>query len=139
MRDRPPTIFISYSHKDRHWLERLDTFLAPVKRTAEITIWNDTQTPPGADWRREIETHLQTCDAAILIITAHFFASDFIDEQELPPLLDAAERRGVEILPLIAGHSRFQRSPLDRWLYFLRRAETLHAVPAPLAADPAIW
>lgn len=28
--------------------------------------------------------------------------------------------------------------PLDRWLYFLRCAETLEAVPASLAADPAI-
>jgi len=29
-------------------------------------------------------------------------------------------------------------SALDRWLYFLRTAETLEAVPAALAADPAI-
>ncbi len=29
-------------------------------------------------------------------------------------------------------------TPLDRWLYFMRNAETLDAVPARLAADPAI-
>ncbi len=29
-------------------------------------------------------------------------------------------------------------SPLERWLYFLKSAESLDAIPAPLAADPAI-
>jgi hypothetical protein len=46
----------------------------------------------------------------VLLISADFFASDFIDETELPPLLAAAEAKGVRILPVILSASRFARN-----------------------------
>ena len=47
----------------------------------------------------------------MLLISADFFASDSIDETELPPLLIAAQERGVRVLPLILSASRFARDP----------------------------
>ena len=53
----------------------------------------------------------------MLLISADFFASDFIHEDELPPLLDAAQAKGVRILPVIISASRFARHPdLSRFL-----------------------
>jgi hypothetical protein len=45
-----------------------------------------------------------------LLISADFLASKFIRENELPPLLRAAEEEGTVILPIIVGPSLFLRN-----------------------------
>src|SRR3954454_8434119 len=103
-------VFISYSHADKEWLERLQRHLKPLVQEG-LDCWDDTHIRPGDDWKQEIRTALETAQVAVLLISADFFASDFIDENELPPLHDAAKARGVRILPLIIGVSRFARDP----------------------------
>jgi hypothetical protein len=104
-------VFISYSHADKEWLDRLKRHLKPLERDCRLDCWDDTHIQPGDDWRQEIRTALDTAQVAVLLISADFFASDFIDETELPPLLDAAMDKGVRILPVILSASRFARSP----------------------------
>ena len=47
--------------------------------------------------------------ADALLVSADFLASDFITDNELPPLLKNAEERGTRILPLIVKPCRFAR------------------------------
>src|SRR3954464_4406911 len=103
-------VFISYSHADKEWLDRLKRHLKPLVRDG-LDCWDDTHIRPGDDWKQEIRNALDTVQVAVLLISADFFASDFIDEAELPPLLDAAKAKGVRILPVILSASRFARSP----------------------------
>src|SRR3954465_480570 len=104
-------VFISYSHADEEWLERLKRHLKTLVREGPLDCWDDTHIQPGDDWQQEIRTALDTAQVAVLLISADFFASDFIDENELPPLLAAAEAKGVRILPVIISASRFARNP----------------------------
>jgi hypothetical protein len=103
-------VFISYSHADQEWLERLRRHLKPLVREG-LDCWDDTHIRPGDDWQQEIRTALDTAQVAVLLISADFFASNFIDETELPPLLTAAQAKGVRILPVILSASRFTRDP----------------------------
>ncbi len=104
-------VFISYSHADKEWLDRLKRHLKPLVREGNLDCWDDTHIRPGDDWKQEIQHALDTAQVAVLLISADFFASDFIDETELPPLLDAAKAKGVRILPVILSASRFARNP----------------------------
>ena len=103
-------VFISYSHKDRKWLERLQVHLRPLERDHSLAIWDDTKIKPGTDWRGEIRRAIETAKVAILLISADFLASEFIDKNELPPLLRAAKEDGALILPVIVSPSRFVRT-----------------------------
>src|SRR4051812_45279755 len=104
-------VFISYSHADKEWLDRLKRHLKPLVREGNLDCWDDTHIQPGDDWKQEIQNALDTAQVAVLLISADFFASDYIDETELPPLLAAAEAEGARILPVIISASRFKRNP----------------------------
>lgn len=103
-------VFISYSHKDREWLDRLLVHLRPLEREKKIDVWVDTKITPGVKWRTEILAAIDSAQVAVLLVSANFLASDFIVTAELPPLLRAAEEDGAKIFPLLLSPSRFART-----------------------------
>ena len=105
------TVFISYSHHDRVWLERLRAHLKPLERAGLVDAWDDSRIRPGMQWRDEIERAVRSARAAVLLVSPDFLASDFVQSDELAPLLEAAERDGVRILPLIVRPCRYAREP----------------------------
>ncbi len=104
-------LFISYCHKDKGYLERLLIHLKPLEKSGSLDIWVDTKIKPGEKWKKEIEGALSKATSALLLISADFLASEFIAENELPPLLKKAEETGTRILPLILKPCRFSRDP----------------------------
>jgi hypothetical protein len=107
-------VFISYSHKDTKWLKRLQVHLRPLDREGLIDRWDDTRIKAGEKWQEEIEKTLASAKVAVLLVSADFLASDFIADNELPPLLEAAEREGAHLLLLIVSPSLFERTPLAK-------------------------
>ncbi|HUV03182.1 MAG TPA: TIR domain-containing protein [Desulfobacteria bacterium] len=104
---RKKQIFISYAHKDKEWLDCLKVFLTRLEKDSQIDMWEDSKIKAGEDWVREIENALRNVDAAILLISEDFLASDFISSNELPRLLSAAEKKGLKILSIILKPSSF--------------------------------
>ncbi|HYE15529.1 MAG TPA: toll/interleukin-1 receptor domain-containing protein [Pyrinomonadaceae bacterium] len=94
-----PKVFISYSHRDREWLERLQVHLKPLK--GALDAWDDTRIVPGSSWREEIHAALAEAKVAILLVSADFVASDFIIAEELPALLKTAAAGGTQILAVV--------------------------------------
>jgi hypothetical protein len=107
-----PTLFISYSHADDDCLNRLLVHLKPLHRSKAIACWSDKSIRAGDKWRQEIRKNLSGAKIAVLLISADFLASDFIVEDELPPLLVQAESKGTLILPVILKPCGFSRDPV---------------------------
>ena len=100
-------VFISYSHKDAEWLERLRVHLRPFERDHNIEIWHDRKIRPGSKWIEEIQKAVESAKVAVLLISADFLGSDFIATVELPSLLNAAENEGAVILPVIVSPASY--------------------------------
>jgi len=103
-------VFVSYSHEDAAWLERLQVHLKPLEREGLVELWADTRIATGSDWRRKIEQAMSTAQVAVLLVSADFLASDFIAANELPPLLQRAELDGLVIMPLILSPCLFEQT-----------------------------
>jgi hypothetical protein len=104
-------VFISYSHKDKLWLERLQTHLTPLRYGSKIDYWDDTRIKIGGNGREAIQEALARAKVAVCLVSADFLASKFITKVELPMLLKAAEQDGVTIMPVIVSPCRFLRTP----------------------------
>jgi DNA-binding NarL/FixJ family response regulator len=106
------SVFISYSHKDKKFLEELLGHLKPLTRAGQISVWSDKQIYPGAVWLDEIKNALKTAAIAVLLVTKDFLASDFIHEHELGPLLSEAAKDGVRIVWIPVRASSYKQTAL---------------------------
>ncbi len=133
-------VFISYSHADEPpWLDRLQIVLKPYVRQGKLQAWSDPYIRIGDTWRREITTALARTRIGVCLVSPNFLASDFIDAEELPPLLAAAASGEVIIVaipvssvdPSITRFAELQwgrdpQQPLDK----LKRADRNAALVA---------
>ncbi len=107
--------FICYAHRDQDFMKRLLIHLKPYERHSSIEVWSDEKIRAGELWRKEIQNALDQAQAAILLVSPDFIASEFIRENELPPLLKAAEREGLTILWVPVSYSSYLETPIAKY------------------------
>jgi formylglycine-generating enzyme required for sulfatase activity len=115
-------VFISYSHKDEEWKDRLVTHLGVLRYQGLLDLWDDRRIAAGKDWHQEIKEAMATAHVAILLVSANFLTSEFILNQEIPHLLERRDKEGARIFPVIVEPclwqavgwlSRMQARPKD--------------------------
>ena len=105
-------IFISYSHADSAYFDRLITHLKVLKNyNGEFEEWSDRKILAGQKWKEEISKALEKANIAILLVSTDFLASDFIQRNELTPILKKAEE-DTTILCLLVEPSLFKKTEL---------------------------
>jgi hypothetical protein len=93
-------VFVSYSHEDRDWLNRLGQHLAVLERQGLVDLWSDARIEVGASWEGEIESALSEAKVAVLLVSPAFLASSFVWSKEMPRIIAHADQ-GMDVLPLI--------------------------------------
>ncbi len=97
-----PTVFISYSHRDRAWKDRLVQHLAVLEREGRIELWEDGRIRAGTPWLSEIEAAIARAKVAVLLVSVDFLNSGFIRDSEVPVILARQQAEGLHVVPVIA-------------------------------------
>lgn len=117
-------VFVSYAHQDNEppdrWLDRFLQMLKPLRLNDMVCAWSDKDIELGSDWRRGIDFQLKHyAEAAVLLVSPAYLASEFIRSSELPVLLRRKQESGLLVIPMILRHCLF--------------AEALFSYPDPSA------
>jgi hypothetical protein len=86
--------------------------LKPLTRSGELLLWADTEIVPGSRWRQDIANAIDRADAAILLVSSDFLASDFIAAHELRPLLSSSRADGLPVLWISVSSSLYENTEI---------------------------
>ena len=107
MRDQ---VFISYSHKDAVWMQKFSAQLKVIQQTGRLEIWSDEQINPGQNWQQEIEAAIARARVALLLASPDFFASEFIQNEEIPKILKRHRENGLFLYWVPIRHGAYPKS-----------------------------
>ncbi|MBU4262815.1 MAG: toll/interleukin-1 receptor domain-containing protein [Proteobacteria bacterium] len=80
-------VFISYSHRDIQWRDRLVVHLTPLMRSDLLEFWDDRKISPGELWNETIKNALDKAAVVVALVTGDFLASKYIMEKEIRTVL----------------------------------------------------
>jgi tetratricopeptide (TPR) repeat protein len=108
-----PTVFISYSHMDKEWKDRLVSHLGVSQRQGLLFAWEDRLIGGGEDWFDKIQAAMDAAYVAILLVSANSLTSEFILNEEVKRLLQRRDQEGLRIFPVIIKPCDWEAVP---WL-----------------------
>lgn len=94
-------LFFSYSHKDEELRNELETHLALLKRQGVISSWHDRRITAGSDFDKTISSALESSQIVLLLVSAHFLASDYCYEKEMTRAIEKHEDGSAVAIPVI--------------------------------------
>jgi tetratricopeptide (TPR) repeat protein len=100
MSNKKPVIFISYSHKDRSWLDYVRSFFEPLAKHWTLLTWDDEKLRIGDDWKGDIYSALDSCSIFVLLVSRYALASDFILNEEVGRILKRPKGE-VQFCPVV--------------------------------------
>lgn len=103
-------IFFSYSHKDEKLRNELEKHLSLLKRQGIIDIWSDHRISPGDEIGRKIDTHLESADIILLLVSADFLNSNYCYDIEMKRAMKRHECGEAQVIPVILRPCDWQNS-----------------------------
>jgi Effector-associated domain 11/TIR domain len=121
----PIRIFISYSHEDEDYKNRLVKSLAALSRMGKIKIWEDRQILGGAEWSNDIFNALKNAHITVLMVSDSFVASDFCYGKELQAAIDLNTQGKMVILPVVVRPSDWSQLPFGKFQALPKNAKAV--------------
>jgi hypothetical protein len=88
----PLRLFLSYSHKDKKYVDELRKALKPTERNGLIQPWYDGEITAGEEWKPLIEQRLRDADIIVCQLSRDFLDSDFCVLNELETAIQRKEK-----------------------------------------------
>ncbi len=118
-------LFVSYAEKDRQFSEDFNTHLAVLRRAGQLDNWTNNHIMPGANWDDEIKQQLQESDIVVLLVSADFIASDYINDVIVHNSIEQHKKGEIIIIPVIVRPCDFQSLPISKFQALPRNAKPI--------------
>ncbi|MEN6290670.1 MAG: toll/interleukin-1 receptor domain-containing protein, partial [Methanobacterium sp.] len=105
------SIFFSYSHKDEELRNELEAHLALLKRQGIISAWYDHCIIAGDEIDQVISSELESAKIILLLVSAHFLASDYCYEKEMKRGLEKHNDGTAVVIPVILHPCDWHSAP----------------------------
>ena len=109
---RPLQVFFSYAHADEKLRDELAKQLDILERQGNIATWHDRRIKPGEKWAGKIAENLKIADLILLLVSADFLASDYIQDIELQTALAQHQDNKARVIPIILRPCLWRESKL---------------------------
>lgn len=106
-----PTIFYSYAHEDELLRIKLEKHLSVLRHEGKIAEWSAREILPGQDWQQEINKQLDEVTIFLLLISAHFMASNYCYGIEMKYALERQKRGAAHVIPILLSPVEWQKAP----------------------------
>jgi hypothetical protein len=109
-RKKSVELFVSYSHLDAVWLDRLRPLLQFEHCQDKAYHWDDQKMRAGDRWDREIKAALERMHVFVCLVSTEFLTSGYIRSVELPRALQREKGKEVQIVPIVI----YRNVPLEQ-------------------------
>jgi hypothetical protein len=110
------TLFFAYSHADENLRDQLEKHLSGLQRQGIISSWHDRRITAGAELSEAIDSHLDTADTILLLISPDFIASDYCYEREMNRALERHQKGEARVIPVILRPCDWHDLPFGKLL-----------------------
>lgn len=105
------SVFFSYSHKDEDFRNELEAHLALLRRQGIISSWYDRRITAGSDFSEVISGQLDSSQIILLLVSAHFLASDYCYDREMARALEKHDEGNAVVIPVILHPCDWHSAP----------------------------
>ena len=109
----PIQIYISYAKKDEELEEELLTHLALLKRQQIISTWHSRQIGLGLEKDKEFDSHIDTAQIILLLVSPRFMASNYCYEQEMTRAMQRQANGQARVIPILLRHTDWKNAPFS--------------------------
>jgi WD40 repeat protein/GTPase SAR1 family protein/predicted MPP superfamily phosphohydrolase len=109
---KPLEVFISYSHRDEALREELFKHLSALSRENVIGFWHDRKIGAGAEWRGDIDRHLEQARIILLLVSPDFIASEYCYDVETKRALERHAAGEAVVIPVVLRPVDWLNTPL---------------------------
>jgi len=94
---RPLNVFYLYARGDEQLCRKLRAHVTPLEQQGLMDSYDAHRVGFGTEKQKEIDSYLDTADIILLLISAHFFASEYCNSK----MQRALKRNDVRVIPIL--------------------------------------
>lgn len=95
------SIFISYSHEDEIYKDKLEKHLSILKRNNIIETWHDRKITPGEEWDKKIKDELENAQIILLLVSVDFLSSNYCYDIEIKRAVERHDKGEAVLIPIM--------------------------------------
>jgi hypothetical protein len=122
-------IFISYAHEDEKHKEELEEHFAPWKNNGQVAIWAYKKMYAGDIWDPVIIDHEEKANVIIMMLSAHFFSSRYIQDTELKIALERHKAKKALAIGVLVSECSWEQTEIAQFQILPKGTKSIGTKP----------